>query len=146
MPKKGGKSTVPAANSKSETQTLINQMRSLTHAITQSNTVDLVADLGDGPLRAVVPVEIEYFSDKTPAAIIDGQFVVLGKVVRTIPSDGEGAIDLLRGTSLGLLHTEIIEKLQESFTTLQSSGFKSPELVTRIDGPAVQVIPIAIFA
>lgn len=145
-PKKGGKSTSPATHPKSETQTLIDQMRSLTHAITQSNTVDLVADLGGGPLRAVVPVEFEYFSDKTPAAIIDGQFVVLGKVVRTIPSKGKGAIDLLRGTSLGLLHNEIIDKLQESFATMQSSGFKSLDLVTRIDGPAVQVIPIAIFA
>jgi hypothetical protein len=123
----------------------VDMFKGLLADITESQTVDLVASLRSATSVAIVPVELDYFSDRTPAAIIDGQFVVLGKVVRTIPEE-EGSIDLLRGTSLCSISGEIIENLIEAFATAGAKGINFPEIVTKVQGPAIQVIPIGIYA
>ncbi|MCZ7547044.1 MAG: hypothetical protein M5R40_27565 [Anaerolineae bacterium] len=110
--------------------------------ITKANTLDLLANFVDRELKAVVPVEIEYFSDRTPASIIDGQFVVLGKVVRNIP-EGGGSINLLRGTGLERLSAKQLEPLYQAFSQIEQVEF--PKLITHIEGPVIQIVPIAIY-
>lgn len=129
---------------KSESQSMIGDMRKFLGVITRSDKTDLVADVTTTDLRAVVPVELQYFSDKSPDDLLDGQYTVLGKVERTIPADGQSAINLLRGTSLGLMSDDSIDELLDHFKELPA-GFKFPEVETRIAGPAIQISPIAIF-
>lgn len=120
-------------------------MRKLLALITGDHTLDLVASMNYSNLMAVVPVEIEYFSNKTPAALIDGEFTVLGKVVRVIDESSNDSINLLRGTSFGRFPDERIRELSEAVSKIRAIGLDFPELVTRVTGPAIQVIPIAIF-
>ncbi len=125
---------------------ILDEMCKFRDSLTQGNTVDLVALLANVPsYKAVIPVEVEYFSSKSPAALIDGQFAVLGKVIRHIPEKSQDAVNLLRGTSLAHVPDEIIEQFKNAFVGLQVSGFKMPDLQIKLESPALLVIPIAIY-
>lgn len=111
----------------------------------RSQRMDLVATMVGSNTTAVVPIELDYFTDKTPASIIDGQFVVLGKIVRAV-AENQGAIQLLRGTELACFRDEALETLVDAFASANNHGIRMPTLVTKVQGPAIQVIPIAIYA
>ena len=118
------------------------RMRRVATAIRQSmrNVLDRVQGVRN---RVVVPVLTQYFAtNESPASLIDGQFVVLGKIVRTETGDNAKPINLLRGTAFGYLPDssliDLIHQLEEAFNI--------PPLEMEIKAPAFQVIPIAIFA
>lgn len=122
------------------------QMHKFLEILTQSRTVDLIAELPDSRLQAVIPVEEEYLLDKTSTSIIDAKFTVLGKVVRVVPSKEAGSVSLLRGTGLHLI-PDVHEFFKEIFEDLESDpDLNMPEVKTQIPGPAIQVIPICIYA
>ncbi|WP_375771534.1 hypothetical protein NR798_11700 [Archangium gephyra] len=133
-------------NKTSELTKLDESIRKLFSTIIQAKTLDLIASTKDAELRAVIPVEFEYFERQSPAAIIDGQFRVLGKVVHIVEKNGTETINLLRGTTLSRLPTSVLEQMGNAFVEARDSGLKIPELITSIEGPAFQIVPIAIFA
>lgn len=138
--KKGGQHKV------SSEKRVLDEMFKFRDKLTQENTLDLVAFLTNIPLyKAVIPVEIEYFSSKSPATLIDGQFIVLGKVIRHIPDASPESISLLRGTSLAHAPDEVISQFKNAFLGLQVSGFKMPEFQTKLESPVLLVVPIAIY-
>ena len=142
-PKSSGKKAL--ATPTSNVDRGVELIKALLDGLNQANTTDLLATVDGGSVRAVVPVALDFFSDKTPATIIDGQFIVLGKVVQVVSESGD-AIDLLRGTNLGSISHEMISQLVGAFKALPQHGFRFPEVITQIEGPALQVIPIAIYA
>lgn len=144
QPRKGN-ARAQGASKKPKAQTMVSQIESMIASLAQGNTIDLLASVVDGRLQAVVPVDLAYFVDKTPAAIIDGQFVVLGKVVRVVSEDDEGSINLLRGTSWGRLDPTLLQQLGAFTESFRSSGVEMPAVVTRVTGPAIQVVPVAIY-
>ena len=87
--------------------------------------------------------EPEYFIDPSMNDTIDGTFRVFGKTTRIIRDDTEG-ISLLRKTALGKFGA-VVGELGSAMASMQSSGFAGP-VETEIRGPAMQVIPIAIFS
>ncbi len=115
-------------------------------SLTQSNSLELIGELLDVPeTKAVISTKLNYFSDKNAAEIIDGEFRVIGKVVRIIKNDSDTPVNLLRKTSFGLLDSKILNQFKDAFVGVENAGIKVPELVTEIKGPAIVVIPIAIF-
>ena len=128
----------------SEIKVVITQAKNLLASLKQENTMDLLANLVESKIQAVVPVEDQYyFSDRTPASIMDGQFTVIGKVVQVVRR-GEGSIDLLRGTSLGLVSKRIVQELIDGLSATEE--LRISPIHTEVEGPALQVIPIAIYA
>lgn len=131
---------------------ILAQMRKFLQILTQSGSLDLVAEVITepmvNPVKAVIPVQQQYFSNERPADIIDGQFVVLGKVARFVGSDSKEAISLLRGTPMAYLPGENLTKVMEGFSSLpqKQTGELSTQMATQIPGPALLVIPIAIYA
>lgn len=119
-------------------------LKSMRDELVRDNMIDLVGTLVSNPsYRVVVPVLTQYFAtNESPASLIDGQFVVLGKIVRTETGDNAKPINLLRGTAFGYLPDssliDLIHQLEEAFNI--------PPLEMEIKAPAFQVIPIAIFA
>ena len=142
---KGGAQNQKQPRGKSQEETLIEQFTIIRDLVTQSNRHDLLAIFLDGHRQAVIPVEVEYFSDSTPAALIDGQFTVIGKAVRVVKDGSGNSIDLLRGTQLGMFQQQLIDTLPAAFAAMGQSGLEPRALVTRIEGPALQLVPIAIY-
>jgi hypothetical protein len=125
----------------------IKEMKKVQSMLTQSGTLDLVAKLSQNPsMQAVLPVQLEYFANGSPASIIDGQFMVVGKVTRFVSSDDQGGIDLLRGTPLAHLPEELLVQMTSGFAAFGSMVSGVEQFTTRIPGPALLVIPIAIYA
>jgi hypothetical protein len=71
------------------------------------------------------------------------EFRILGKVVRIIAEDSEESIDLLRGTGLGGIGKNTLDTLMVSINQLE--GMNLPEVKTEIRGPALEIVPIAIY-
>ncbi|MYD93468.1 MAG: hypothetical protein F4Y02_07210 [Chloroflexi bacterium] len=113
----------------------------LKSALTAGGSQDLVADLDE--FRAVLTTEADYFIDPSINDIIDGTFRIFGKATRVVP-DKEESVDLLRKSAAGKLGV-IRNALAPLMESLKDIGFDgAPEL--EIQGPTIQVIPIAIFA
>jgi len=120
------------------------QLTSLADGLKQGGSRDLIAADLPNTYTAVLTVEEQYLSDPTMSDVVDGTFRVLGKVVRHV-TDSNESISLLRKTALA--HApDVISKFIDAFENLDSSTFALPEMETEIDGPALQVLPIAIFS
>ncbi len=139
---KGGNNTQP----RNENDQIARQMQAMLTALTQAGSLETIGEMLDVPsARAVLSTKLEYFSDQNASEIIDGEFLVLGKVIRVVKTDSEESINLLRKTSFGHLDNRIFDQLGEAFQDQDEVGLRFPELVTEIEGPALQVIPIAVF-
>lgn len=131
---------------KQDTETLT-QMKKFLSTLQQAGTLDLVANLMSSPdIQSVIPVQLEYFSNESPADIIDGQFVVLGKIVRYIRAEDDDSVSLLRGTPLAYLPSEQLSEFTQALQQVGSIISPSDEFTARISGPVLLVIPIAIYA
>lgn len=119
-------------------------LKAMKDELVRDNMIDLVGTLVSDPsYRVVVPVLTQYFAtNESPASLIDGQFVVLGKIVRTETGENAKPINLLRGTAFGYLPEDFLIALQHQL----QEAFNIPRLEMEIKAPAFQVIPIAIFA
>jgi hypothetical protein len=125
---------------------LIQTMKRFLGMLTENKNIDLVANIkGVFNGEAVIPVELNYFADHSLGGIIDGQFTVLGKIVRYIKNDSDEKINLLRETPLAKIPDENLNQFLDGFNKLQQQGFKMSKLITGIEGPAIQVVPIAIY-
>jgi hypothetical protein len=114
--------------------------------LTKLNSVEIVGEVLNAPgLQAVFSSKTNYFLDQNGSEIIDGEFKVLGKIVRVIKTENEGSINLLRKTSLSVLDSKSFELFTESLQNANTAGLKIPKMVAELKGPLIQVIPISIF-
>jgi len=138
--KQGGKATDP-------NRLVLSQMDAIVKALTSSGSIDLLAEVAaDDKLRAVVTTDPSYFNDPSMSEIIDGEFRVLGKVTRVVTEESRETINLLRKTSFGRFQQQIIDQLTQRFSEATDVGLSFPQMETEVTGPAIQVIPIAIFS
>jgi hypothetical protein len=127
-----------------ELQKLGGQLTSLADGLKQGESRDLVATDLSNSYSAVLTVDEQYLSDPTMSDVVDGTFKVLGKVVRHL-TDSTDSISLLRKTALA--HApDVLSKFLAAFENLDSDIFALPEMKTEIEGPALQILPIAIFS
>lgn len=93
----------------------------------------------------VLSAQEQYLSNDNISEIIGGRFKVLGKVIG-VCKERSDSIDLLRKTSLSILSEELLSEMFSGFQGAELSQFNLPPFKTKIDGPALIVIPIAIYA
>jgi hypothetical protein len=121
------------------------QIEALLEAVRAEGSEDLIGTSTDG-LTIVLGAELSHFVDPTLNDVIDGEFRVLGKVTRVVAGPQEPAINLLRKTTMAMFGDEIVDQFTQAFAQAAQAGAKIPPVETNIKGPALQVIPIAIFA
>lgn len=119
------------------------KIKSFASELKHSGTVDFI--LSDSAGTVVLSAQEQYLSNDNISEILGGHFKVLGKVI-AICADKTESIDLLRKTTLSILPHDL---LADMFLCLQNEDMRQynlPELKTEISGPAVIVIPVAIYA
>lgn len=100
----------------------------------------VVVDLKSAPKhKAVASVFLEYLRDATMVELAWREYRTLARVVGKIEQSDPG-IDLIRDTGLGIIDDAQISQLT---TSLQIGNL--PQLETKIAGPALQILPIAIY-
>ena len=127
-----------------EDKTTINQMKAFTNGLKVDGMVDMICELdGFSDGKAVLPIYMDYFFNGNSGEVIDGKFKVLGKVAKICY--GNGKIDLLRNTSLSLFKENILGKLLKVFNDELNQDINAGQIETIIKGPALLIIPIAIY-
>ena len=110
------------------------------------NTIDLTANNLESGHEAVVTLETEYLNDPLMSDLADGKFHVVGKVIRSFEDKNE-SISLIRKTALSKMPESVREQFFGALSALGTDkGFDIPALRWNISGPAIQIIPIAIYA
>lgn len=117
------------------------QLNSLSEGLKAGGSSDLIADTEN--FRALLTVEEHFLNDPTMSDLVDGTFRVVGKVVRSVPENG--SISLLRKTAFART-PDLLEKIVTAFENFESSVLDMPKMETEVQGPAIQVLPIAIFS
>lgn len=122
------------------------QMESLLTDLKAGHTFDLTTDELQSSYRAIVTLEDQYLNDPTLSDLADGTFRVAGKVIRVVPK-GSGAISLIRKSAFSRMPAGVLEKLGDVFDNLADEhSFALPRIVWEIQGPVIQVLPLAIYA
>ena len=133
-------------NQISENKKVKQQMTLFSDALKAGSTIDLTSKSLKAGYTAVVTVETGFLNDPLMSDLVDGQFKVIGKVIRSV-GDSSESISLLRKTALSKMPSHLIKEAFGHLSTLGSEqGFGIPELKLEINGPAIQVLPIAIYA
>lgn len=92
---------------------------------------------------AVALLYTDYLRDQTMTEIEHKEYRLLGKVVRKIEEDSDESIDLLRGTGLGGIGREMLDSLFLAFNQIEDMNL--PEVKPDVFGPALEIVPIAVF-
>lgn len=140
-PQLGGKNQ--AKNQKQQESETVRQIKSFADELKHTGTIDFI--LADEKGTVVLSAQEQYLSNDNISEILGGRFRVLGKVIAICKNQTEN-IDLLRKTTLSVLPEEMLNEMFAGFNTDDTKQFNLPELKTTISGPAVIVIPIAIYA
>ena len=129
-------------NQNTSDQATLKQIKSMQAAISGAGSSDVIAKVGT--VSMLLTVEDSWFIDPTMNDVLDGTFRVFGKATRVV-SDASEEINLLRRSPLGKL-TGVREQMIAAMAEASDSVFEGGVPETRIFGPTLQVIPIAIFA
>lgn len=127
---------------KKESQ-MIKQIKEFSDELKHSGTVDFILSGSTGTI--VLSAQEQYLANDNISEILGGKVKVLGKVIAICKDDSE-SIDLLRKTTLSILTDEMLADIFAGFENEDMKQFNLPKLVTKIKGPAMIVIPIAIYA
>lgn len=131
-----------ANNQKQKENEIIKQIELFANELKHSGTIDFI--LFDCKGTTVLSVQEQYLTNDNISEIIGGHFKVLGKVIYICEKNTENN-NLLRKTSLSILSEELLNGMLLGFKTKEMQEFNFPDLKTKINGPAVIVIPIAIY-
>jgi len=95
--------------------------------------------------KAVIVTKDVYYNDTSIQDLIDGKFIVLGRITQKLSKDCSDSINLLRNTNLNGVNQELIEDLTNKLNTDLNQTLTIPEIFNEIKYPAIQIIPIAIY-
>ena len=132
-----------ASMQKKKESLILKQIKDFSAELKHSGTVDFILSGSTGTI--VLSAQEQYLANDNISEILGGKFKVLGKVIAICKDDTE-SIDLLRKTTLSILTDELLDDFFVGFKSEDMKQFNLPELVTKIKGPAMIVIPIAIYA
>ena len=132
-------------NQQPEMSQVKKQMGSLVSFLKTGETTDLTTKLLVSGHRAVIALENQSLNDPSMSDLVDGTFRVVGKVTRVI-GEAEGAISLNRKSAINRLPAAVLEQFKTAIAAPELGAMALPPLEWEIKGPAIQVLPIAIFA
>ncbi len=121
------------------------QIGSMLTSLKGGDTLDLTTPPLPSSHRAVISLETQNLNDPTMSDLVDGTFRVVGKVTRCL-SESDGAISLNRKSAINRLPPSALAQFKTAFEAPELAEMSLPELEWEIPGPAIQVLPIAIFA
>lgn len=130
---------------RSERRPYEKQFRELSQLFRSEETVDLTAEGLACNYSVMTTLETQYLNDPTMADLVDGTFRVVGKVIRSVDSDDQN-FSLVRKNAFGILGEEHRQELINALNVMSRSNPGIPEPRLELDGPAIHVIPVAIFA
>ena len=122
--------------------------------------VVIITDVWDSTsssdVKVVLTLSREFLSPPSESYLLDGRFGVIGKVTRVV-SRPEEAIDLTRAVALGPLVPDLVQQLQkglqsgataEALKTSVNLELSFPINLTepKVQRPAIQLLPLAVFA
>lgn len=124
--------------------TITDMFRILKREVERSPVLDLLIE-GSGGVRAVLTASRELLSNEVEAYLIGGKFTVLAKLSAVVPA-GE-SINLLRRSVFGLFGRKLAEQAFSEFnqSVSNSDDFNLSLAGTVIDGPVIQLLPLAIY-
>lgn len=126
-----------------ENQKLNSQIEALINGLRVDGKMDIICKTESK--NVVVNTDVNYFLNKSMSEITDGNYKILGKVTKICLENEEG-ISLLRNTAFSKLKIDKMKEFQELFNSAELKPFLGNENVTSvIEGPAMMVIPIAIY-
>jgi hypothetical protein len=130
----------------SPNQKILNQIDSLLNQLKDEGSLDLVGMYTfDENIQVVLTLDKGFMGELSISDIADGHFSVLGKITRIIKTKNDGDVNLLRKTSLSKLNQDMIDQMFSGFAQLEEFGIQNQLIETKIEGPVIQLIPIAIF-
>ncbi|WP_346935942.1 hypothetical protein [Clostridium sp.] len=123
---------------------ILNQLKFLRNSLSMNNTTDIVLNINS--FNVVLTVNLNDFSNKN-AYVYDlahSDLRVLGKVSRIV--DGDNYFDLLRKTATSDYYNRFLKSLAPYLSILNSNGILVPDkFITKVNGPGLNVIPVAIY-
>jgi len=119
------------------------EVMTIIRSLVDENSNDLIVDANapDG-LKVLLSTQEKYFMEGWRRDIIDGEFTVIGKVIKNVSMTDE-VITLANQGLLKFLPQQTLEGLVTSMA-VNSSEINLPELKISLDSPAMKVYPIAI--
>lgn len=121
------------------------QLSQFLEKLKTGGTVDIITEPIVMGARAVITLEEKYLNDPSMADLLDGEFSILGKVIRVIERD-EDSISLLRKTAFNAMPDRTVDETLEKVALSAGTALAIPKLEWRISAPALHVLPVAIFA
>jgi hypothetical protein len=115
-------------------------MRIIRDDLEESHVRDLVL-VGREGLKAVLTLGREFLSEQVEDYLLGGRFTVVGKVTRVL-AEGE-SINLTRRTALGISGSDTAREMVNAFTSDESVTVEVADPI--VEGPAVQVLPLAVY-
>ncbi len=128
---------------KAENKKIVGQIKAFSDSLKSAGMIDLICQTTNQyGFSTVMPVYMDYFFNGNMNEIVNGEFKVFGKLTN-LCKDNKDSIDLLRNTSFTLLKKGVIENLIKDINL--EKDFDIGKINTVIDGPALLMIPIAIY-
>lgn len=128
---------------KQEEEIIVRQVKLFLDELKHTGTIDFILESENGTL--VLSAQEQYLENDNISEIIGGKFKILGKVIKICKDENE-KINLLRKTTLNILDQDSIDEFLAAFKTEELEMYNLPEMRTEIAGPAVIILPIAIYA
>ena len=95
-------------------------------------------------INIILPTDENYFLNNNMSEVTDGNYKILGKVIKVCMDDGE--ISLLRNTVFSKLQLDKMNEFQNLFSDPSLTQFVGEGgIKTVISAPVIMVIPIAIY-
>lgn len=131
---------------KDNTQDVLKQIKALRDSLIKDDMFDIICEIDASErFRAILPVNINYFFNKNMSDIIDGEFTIVGKVVRIVTDEDDEPINLLRNSSFSLFKRNMIDVLFSNMNSSMDEKMDIENLELSIQKPVILVIPIAIY-
>ena len=114
----------------------------------ERNNIDLIGEVNNSlgqPITIVITLDKNFLAENSMSDMVDGSFKILGKVTRNIGPGSQETINLMRNTSLSKMNPEFFDSFMSGFAGLPTVGFKEERIITEVNSPAIQIIPLAIF-
>lgn len=123
------------------------QINTLLEDVMKSNSTEIIGEVSDeSRIKVDLSSKNDCFVDNDISLVMNGEFYVFGKVTKVIQPGSEETINLLRKTTFRSLGKEMLTKITEVFENIPpESGIDLPRIRTTLEGPVIQVLPIAIF-
>ena len=118
------------------------QIEGLINGLQADGKKDIICE--SDSMSVVLPTDENYFLNSNMSEVTDGNYKILGKVVRICEDSGE--ISLLRNTVFSRLQLDKMKEFQDVFNNPALVKFVGEGgITTTVQAPVIMIIPIAIY-